>query len=381
MAKTRRVAINGFGRIGRLIMRAAIESGRRDLTFVAINDLGSAEVNAHLLKHDSVHGPLAADVFASDGRIRANGFDVQVFTEVLPRKLPWAELDVDIVFECTGRLSSRDDASAHIEAGAKRVLVSAPSRGADATIVYGINHHELTAEDIIVSNASCTTNCLVPVVKVLDDLVGVERGFMTTVHAITGDQRPLDAFHQDFLLARAAYANLIPTSTGAAKAVGLVLPRLMGRLEGAAIRVPTLNVSLIDLKVDISAKTTPEEVNRAYERAAAQKAFGGVLQVNKVPLASSDFNHNPASAIVDLAATTVVDGRMVRVLAWYDNEWGFANRMLDTATVICDLIHDRETKAPSKSPSKTPAKAPAQSRLVKAGTASRTTSRSSPNNQ
>lgn len=338
MAKTWRVAINGFGRIGRLIMRAAIESGRKDLTFVAINDLGSAEVNAHLLKHDTVHGALKADVFASDGRIRANGFDVAVFTEVLPRKLPWAELEVDIVFECTGRLSSREDAAAHIEAGAKRVLVSAPSRGADATVVYGINHHELTAEDIIVSNASCTTNCLVPVVKVLDDLVGVERGFMTTVHSITGDQRPLDAFHQDFLLARAACANLIPTSTGAAKAVGLVLPRLMGRLEGAAIRVPTLNVSLIDLKVDIAAKTTPDEVNRAYERAAAQKSFNGVLQVNKVPLASSDFNHNPASAIVDLAATTVVDGRMVRVLAWYDNEWGFANRMLDTATVMGNLI-------------------------------------------
>ncbi|MEQ1669865.1 MAG: type I glyceraldehyde-3-phosphate dehydrogenase [Hyphomicrobium sp.] len=338
MGRTRRVAINGFGRIGRLILRAAIESGRKDLSFVAINDFGTAEVNAHLLMHDTVHGTLKADVFANDGRIRANGYDISVFTEVLPHKLPWADLDVDIVFECTGRLTTRDAAAAHIEAGAKRVLISAPSRGADKTIVYGVNHHELTEDDSVVSNASCTTNCLVPVVKVLDDLVGVERGFMTTVHALTGDQRPLDAFHQDYLLARAAGANLIPTTTGAAKAVGLVLPRLMGRLEGAAIRVPTLNVSLIDLKVDTNSKTTPEEINRAYERVAAQKAFRGVLQVNKVPLVSADFNHNPASAVVDLAATTVVDSRMVRVLAWYDNEWGFANRMLDTATVMGGLI-------------------------------------------
>lgn len=338
MAKTRRVAINGFGRIGRLILRAAIEGGRKDLNFVAINDLGSAEVNAHLLTHDTVHGPLKADVFANDGRIRANGYEVSVFTEVLPHKLPWGDLDVDIVFECTGRLTTRDAAASHIDAGAKRVLISAPSRGADKTIVYGVNHQDLTEDDVIVSNASCTTNCLVPVIKVLDDLVGVERGFMTTVHAITGDQRPLDAFHQDYLLARAAGANLIPTTTGAAKAVGLVLPRLMGRLEGAAIRVPTLNVSLIDLKVDTNSKTTPEEINRAYERAAAQKAFGGVLQVNRAPLVSSDFNHNPASAVVDLAATSVVDSRMVRVLAWYDNEWGFANRMLDTATVMGGFV-------------------------------------------
>jgi glyceraldehyde 3-phosphate dehydrogenase len=338
MGAKRRVAINGFGRIGRLILRAAIESGRKDLEFVAINDFGSAEVNAHLLAHDTVHGRLNVDIFAHGDRIRANGFDIAVYTEVLAHKLPWASLDVDIVFECTGRLTSRDDSAQHLTAGAKRVLISAPARGADNTIVFGINQHELTADDVIVSNASCTTNCLVPVVKVLDDLVGVERGFMTTVHSITGDQRPLDAFHQDFLLARAATANLIPTTTGAAKAVGLVLPRLMGRLEGAAIRVPTLNVSLIDLKVNTTSKTTPEEINRAFERAATQNAFNGVLRVNKIPLASSDFNHDPASAIVDLAATTVVDGRMVRVLAWYDNEWGFANRMLDTATVMGSFL-------------------------------------------
>lgn len=333
-----RVAINGFGRIGRLALRAAVESGRRDLDFVAINDLGSAEVNAHLLRYDTVHGPLNANISASEGRLVVNGYDLAVFTEVLPRRLPWKDLEIDIVLECTGQLTSRDKASAHIEAGAKRVLVSAPSRGADTTVVYGINDHELTSDDVIVSNASCTTNCLAPVVKVLDDHVGVERGFMTTVHAITSDQRPLDAFHQDFLMARAASANLIPTTTGAAKAVGLVLTRLLGRLEGAAIRVPTMNVSLVDLKVNSASKTTPEEINRAYERAAVQRAFKGVLQVNKVPLTSSDFNHNPASAIVDLAATTVVDQKFVRVLAWYDNEWGFANRMLDTAAVMAGLL-------------------------------------------
>ena len=335
---TLRVAINGFGRIGRLALRAAIESGRKDIEFVAINDFGTPQVNAHLLQHDTVHGLLEASIKAHEGHITANGFEMGVYTEVLPRKLPWKDLDVDIVLECTGRLTSREDAMGHIDAGAKRVLISAPSRGADNTIVYGVNDHELTADDVIVSNASCTTNCLAPVVKVLDDIVGVERGFMTTIHAITSDQRPLDAFHQDFLLARAAGSNLIPTTTGAAKAVGLVLTRLMGRLEGAAIRVPTMNVSLIDLKVNTSSKTTPEEINRAFERAASQRAFKGVLQVNKVPLASSDFNHNPASAIVDLAGTTVVDGKFVRVLAWYDNEWGFANRMLDTAAAMGEVM-------------------------------------------
>jgi glyceraldehyde 3-phosphate dehydrogenase len=333
-----RVAINGFGRIGRLVLRAAIESGRKDIEFVAINDFGTAQVNAHLLRHDTVHGELKADIHAEDGRIVANRFDMAVFTEVLPKKLPWKELDVDLVMECTGRLTNRDDASGHLVAGAKRVLISAPSRGADNTVVYGVNDHELTSDDIIVSNASCTTNCLAPVVKVLDDVVGVERGFMTTIHAMTSDQRPLDSFHQDFLMARAAGSNLIPTTTGAAKAVGLVLTRLLGRLEGAAIRVPTTNVSLIDLKVNVGSKTTPEEINRAFERAAALQAFKGVFQVNKVPLASSDFNHNPASAIVDLAGTTVVDHRLVRVLAWYDNEWGFANRMIDTSLVMGGLM-------------------------------------------
>jgi len=333
-----RVAINGFGRIGRLILRAALESGRKDIDVVAINDFGSAQVNAHLLQHDTVHGALQAGIRATDDRIIANGFDIAVFTEILPKKLPWRALGVDLVMECTGRHTNRDEAYAHVEAGARRVLISAPSRGADSTIVYGVNDHELTAEDIIVSNASCTTNCLAPVVKILDDVVGVERGFMTTIHAITGDQRPLDAFHQDFLLARAAGSNLIPTTTGAAKAVGLVLTRLMGRLEGAAIRVPTTNVSLIDLKVNTGSKTTPEEINRAFERAAAQKLFKGVFQVNRVPLVSSDFNHNPASAIVDLASTTVVDHQLVRVLAWYDNEWGFANRMIDTSLVMGGLL-------------------------------------------
>ena len=333
-----RVAINGFGRIGRLVLRAAIEGKRQDLEFVAINDFGTPEINAHLLKHDTVHGPLPGDVSVNNGRIRHGNLEIKVFSEVLPRKLPWKDLGIDIVMECTGRFSSRDEAAAHLDAGARRVLVSAPSPGADATVVYGLNDHELTSEDVIVSNASCTTNCLAPVVKVLDDTVGVERGFMTTIHAMTGNQRPVDSFHQDYLMARAAGANLIPTTTGAAKAVGLVLTRLMGRLDGAAIRVPTLNVSLIDLKVNSAAKTTAEEINQAFERAAAARAFKGVLEVNKIPLASSDFNHNPASAIVDLAGTQVVDSKLVRVLAWYDNEWGFANRMLDTAAVMGGLL-------------------------------------------
>lgn len=333
-----RVAINGFGRVGRLILRAAVECDRNHIEIVAINDFGSPQVNAHLLQFDTVHGPLGANIRAMDDRISVNGSDIAVFTELVPRRLPWKAMGVDLVMECTGRHTSRDDARAHIDAGAKRVLISAPSRGADNTIVYGINDHELTNEDVIVSNASCTTNCLAPVVKVIDDLVGVERGFMTTIHAMSGDQRPLDAFHQDFLLARSAVANLIPTTTGAAKAVGLVLTRLMGRLEGAAIRVPTTNVSLIDLKVNTMAKTSADEINRAFERAAAQKLFKGVFQVNKAPLVSSDFNHNPSSAIVDLSGTTVVDHQLVRVLAWYDNEWGFANRMIDTSLVMGSLL-------------------------------------------
>lgn len=329
-----RVAINGFGRIGRLALRAAVESERKDLNFVAVNDFGNAELNAHLLKHDTVHGRMATEVRASGGRLKVNGFQMAALSEADAYRLPWKNLSIDIVLECTGRQTNRSDAHAHIDAGARRVLVSAPLRGADTTVVFGINDDDIEHDHTVISNSSSATNCLAPVAKVIDDLAGIERGFMTIIHAMTNDQPPLDAFHRDFLLARSAGGNVIATPSGSAKAVGLVLKGLLGRIEGAAIRVPTMNVSLIDLKVTTAQKTTAGDINRAFEEAAARGAFKGVLQVNALPLASSDFNHNPASAIVDLASTTAVDGRFVRVLAWYDNEWGYANRLLDTAAVI-----------------------------------------------
>jgi glyceraldehyde 3-phosphate dehydrogenase len=336
MAKTR-VAINGFGRIGRLVLRAYLEAGRDDVEFVAINDLGSAEMNAHLLEYDTVHGHYAGDIAAGASSLKAGGHSMVTLSEMLPEKLPWRDLDVDIVLECTGRFTDREAAAKHLDAGAKRVLVSAPCKDADLTVVYGVNDDKLTQEHHIVSNASCTTNCLAPVAKTLNDAIGIRHGYMTTVHAYTGDQRPVDTFHKDFFRARAAAANLIPTSTGAARAVGLVLPELAGKLDGAAIRVPTPNVSLIDLKFTAERATSAEEINAAVRDAAAN-GLAGVLAVNDKPLVSSDFNHNPASSTFDLASTQVVDDTFCRVVSWYDNEWGFSNRMNDTARAMGRLI-------------------------------------------
>ena len=329
-----RLGINGFGRIGRLIVRAAVESGRADVEIVGVNDLAPAETNAHLLRHDSVHGRLPREVAAENGAIRiAGGPAFRAAAERDPAKLPWAELGVDVALECTGVFASRDAAAAHLEAGARKVLVSAPAAGADLTVVYGVNHRRLAADHEVVSNASCTTNCLAPVAKALHDAVGIERGFMTTVHSYTGDQPVLDTLHKDLRRARGAATSMIPTSTGAARAVGLVLPELAGRLDGTAIRVPTPNVSLVDLVFSAARETSADEINGAI-RAAADGALSGVLAVSDEPLVSMDFNHCPASSTVDLPETQVVDGRLVRVLSWYDNEWGFSNRMLDVAAVL-----------------------------------------------
>ena len=329
-----RLGINGFGRIGRLIVRAVVESGRADVEIVGVNDLAPAETNAHLLRRDSVHGRLPREVAAENGAIRiAGGPAFRAAAERDPAKLPWAELGVDVALECTGVFASRDAAAAHLEAGARKVLVSAPAAGADLTVVYGVNHRRLAADHEVVSNASCTTNCLAPVAKALHDAVGIERGFMTTVHSYTGDQPVLDTLHKDLRRARGAATSMIPTSTGAARAVGLVLPELAGRLDGTAIRVPTPNVSLVDLVFSAARETSADEINGAI-RAAADGALSGVLAVSDEPLVSMDFNHCPASSTVDLPETQVVDGRLVRVLSWYDNEWGFSNRMLDVAAVL-----------------------------------------------
>ncbi|HEY8276314.1 MAG TPA: type I glyceraldehyde-3-phosphate dehydrogenase [Methyloceanibacter sp.] len=333
----KRVAINGFGRIGRLTFRAYLESGRKDLDFVAINDLGSAEMNAHLLEFDSVHGRFPGKISVKDGHLKADGQNVAVLQEATPEKLPWRDLDVDIVMECTGRFTDREGAAKHLTAGAKRVLVSAPCTNADLTVVMGVNDEKLTQGHHVVSNASCTTNCLAPVAKVLNEAVGIKHGYMTTIHAYTGDQRTVDTLHKDPYRARASAINLIPTSTGAAKAVGLVLPELKGKLDGASIRVPVPNVSMIDLTFQSSRPTTVEEINKAIV-AAASGALKGVLEVNDKPLVSTDFNHNPASSIFDLEGTQVVDGTFCRVVSWYDNEWGFSNRMNDTAAVMGRLI-------------------------------------------
>ena len=331
-----RVAINGFGRIGRLVLRAAMESGRDDIEFVGINDLGSVETNAHLVKYDSVHGVFPGDITTGEDWMDLGHGKVQVTAERDPTKLPWGELGIDIAMECTGIFTSRDQAAMHLEAGAKRVLVSAPASGADITVVYGVNHEELSADHTVVSNASCTTNCLAPVAHVLHQAVGIERGFMTTVHAFTGDQATVDTLHSDLRRARSASQSLIPTSTGAAKAVGLVLPELAGKLDGTAIRVPTPNVSLVDLKFDASRETDTAEINGAIQQAAGG-ALKGVLETSDAPLVSVDFNHNQASSTFDLTQTQVVDGRLVRVLSWYDNEWGFSNRMSDTAVAMGKL--------------------------------------------
>ena len=327
---TVRVAINGFGRIGRLVLRSIIEHDRKDIEVVAINDLGPVETNAHLLQYDTVHGKLNEEVSVDGDMIRVGNRAFKCTAIRNPAELPHGDMGIDIAFECTGIFASKEKAAAHLEAGAKRVLVSAPAGGADKTIVYGVNHETLSADDLVVSNASCTTNCLSPVAKVLNDTVGIERGYMTTVHAYTGDQPTLDRMHSDLYRARAAASSMIPTSTGAAKAVGLVLPELAGKLNGSAVRVPTPNVSMIDLVFDAGRETSVEEINGAI-KAAAEGPMKGVLGYSAAPLVSADFNHDPHSSTFAADGTNVTEGTLVRVLSWYDNEWGFATRMSDTA--------------------------------------------------
>jgi glyceraldehyde 3-phosphate dehydrogenase len=332
---TTKVAINGFGRIGRNILRAIIESGRTDIEVIAINDLGPVETNAHLLQYDSVHGRFPVDVKTSEDTIDVGRGPIKVTAIRNPADLPWS--DVDVVLECTGIFTSKDACQAHLENGASRVLISAPGKDADKTIVYGVNHDSLTADDLIVSNASCTTNCLSPVAYVLNNAIGIERGFMTTIHSYTGDQPTLDTMHKDLYRARAAALSMIPTSTGAAKAVGLVLPELNGKLDGVAIRVPTPNVSVVDLTFTASRDTTVDEINDAI-RAAADGPLKGILGYTDKQLVSTDFNHDPHSSIFHTDQTKVMDGNMVRILSWYDNEWGFSNRMADTAVAMGMLI-------------------------------------------
>ena len=332
-----KVAINGFGRIGRNILRAIIESGRDDIEVVSINDLGPVETNAHLLRFDSVHGRFPHPVTVEGDTIDVGRGPIRVTAIKDPSQLPHGELGVDIAMECTGIFTSKEKAALHLKAGAKRVLVSAPADGADITVVYGVNHDKLSAEHLVVSNGSCTTNCLAPVAKVLNDAIGIEHGFMTTIHSYTGDQPTLDTMHKDLYRARAAALSSIPTSTGAAKAIGLVLPELKGKLDGSAIRVPTPNVSLVDLKVKTKRATTVEEINAAIRRAASQE-LKGVLGFTDLPNVSSDFNHDPHSSIFHTDQTKVIDGDFVRVMSWYDNEWGFSNRMADTAVAMAKLI-------------------------------------------
>ncbi len=329
-----RVAINGFGRIGRLVLRALAESKRTDIQVVGINDLGPVDANAHLFSYDSVHGRFPGEVKVTGDSMDVGQGPIKVTAERDPTKLPWKDLKVDIAFECTGIFTKKETAGKHIEAGAKRVLISAPGDNVDMTVVYGVNHDQLKPEHTVVSNASCTTNCLAPVAYVLNKAIGIERGFMTTIHAYTGDQSTVDTLHKDLRRARAAALSMIPTSTGAAKAVGLVLPELKGKLDGTSIRVPTANVSVIDLKFVAAKKTTAEEVNAAIEAASKDNKLKGILTVNKAQLVSCDFNHNSSSSTFDATQTQVIDGTLVRVLSWYDNEWGFSNRMLDTAAVM-----------------------------------------------
>jgi glyceraldehyde 3-phosphate dehydrogenase len=332
---TVKVAINGFGRIGRNILRAIVESGRTDIQVVAINDLGPVETNAHLLRYDSVHGKFPATVTTTADTIDVGRGPIRVTAIKNPADLPWS--DVDIVLECTGIFTSKEKVQAHLENGSKRVLISAPGDGADKTIVYGVNHHTLTKADIVVSNASCTTNCLAPVAHVLHGAIGIEKGMMTTIHSYTGDQPTLDTMHKDLYRARAAALSMIPTSTGAAKAVGLVLPELKGKLDGFAMRVPTPNVSVVDLKFIAKRATTVEEVNAAI-KAAAEGPLKGILGYTNEKLVSSDFNHDPHSSVFHMDQTKVMDGTFVSILSWYDNEWGFSNRMADTAVAMGKLI-------------------------------------------
>ena len=334
---TVRVAINGFGRIGRLVLRSIIEHDRKDIEVAAINDLGPVETNAHLLRFDSVHGRFPADVKVDGDKIVINGKPILCTAIRDPKDLPHRELDIDIAMECTGIFASKEKASAHLEAGAKRVLVSAPATNADKTIVFGVNHETLTKDDLVVSNASCTTNCLSPVAKVLNDLVGIEKGMMTTIHSYTNDQPSLDQMHKDLYRGRAAAVSMIPTSTGAAKAVGLVLPELNGKLDGISVRVPTPNVSVVDLKFVSKKKTTPEEINAAII-AAADGPMKGVLGYTDQPNVSVDFVHDNRSSIFHLDQTKVMDGNFCSIMTWYDNEWGFSTRMSDTALAIAKLI-------------------------------------------
>jgi len=332
-----RVAINGFGRIGRNVLRAIYESGRKDIEVVAINDLGPVETNAHLLRFDSVHGRFPFEVKVDGDTIDIGRGKIKVTAIKDPSALPYKDIGVDIALECTGIFTARDKAAALLTAGAKRVLVSAPSDGADATIVYGVNHETLSKDHMVVSNGSCTTNCLAPVAKVLNDTVGIETGFMTTIHAYTGDQPTLDTMHKDLYRGRAAAMSMIPTSTGAAKAIGLVLPELKGKLDGVAIRVPTPNVSVVDLKIIAKKATTKEEINDAIKRAADQE-LKGILGYTFAPNVSIDFNHDPHSSTFHMDQTKVQNGTLVRVMSWYDNEWGFSNRMADTAVAMSKLI-------------------------------------------
>ncbi|MBL4785221.1 MAG: type I glyceraldehyde-3-phosphate dehydrogenase [Cohaesibacteraceae bacterium] len=332
-----KVAINGFGRIGRNVLRAIIESGRTDIEVVAINDLGPVETNAHLMRYDSVHGKFPGTVIVDGDTIDVGRGPIKVTAVRNPEELPWGELGIDIAMECTGIFTSKEKASMHLKAGAKRVLISAPGANADKTIVYGVNDSTLSAEDLVVSNASCTTNCLSPVAYVLNNLVGIEKGYMTTIHAYTGDQPTLDTMHSDPYRGRAAAMSMIPTSTGAAKAVGLVLPELAGKLDGSAIRVPTANVSVVDLKFIAKRDTTIEEINGAIQE-AAEGPLNGVLAYSTEPLVSIDFNHDPHSSSFASAQTKVTGGNMVRILTWYDNEWGFSNRMADTAVAMAKYI-------------------------------------------
>ena len=331
-----RVGINGFGRIGRLILRGIMESKRNDVEVVAINDLGSAEMNAHLLKYDSIHGTLQSEIIVDGDILNAGAGPMKVTAERDPASLPWKEFGIDVAMECTGLFNDRESASKHLDAGAAKVLISAPAKEVDLTVVYGVNHDKLEAHHTVVSNASCTTNCLAPVADVLNKAIGIERGFMTTIHSYTGDQRPLDTLHSDPRRARACGVSMIPTSTGAARAVGLVLPELEGKLDGTAIRVPTPNVSLIDLTFTAGRETTVEEVNAALKEAADGR-LNGILDYVVDELVSIDFNHNAASSNFDSTQTQVVDGTFVRVLSWYDNEWGFSNRMPDTAVAMNDV--------------------------------------------
>ena len=326
-----KVAINGFGRIGRNILRASIENNREDIEVVAINDLGSPEMNLHLLKYDSVHGRFPLELSLHKNYLKVNNAKIEITAERDPAKLPWSE--VDVALECTGIFTNKEKASLHLKNGSKKVLISAPGGNVDRTVVFGVNHKLLTSNDVIVSNASCTTNCLAPVVKVLHENFGIEVGYMTTIHSYTGDQPVLDTLHKDYYRARAASLNMIPTSTGAAQAVSLVLPELKGKLDGSAIRVPTPNVSCVDLKCVLTKENSVEEINKVVQE-ASNTNLNGILAYEDAPLVSSDYNHHPASSIFAGSQTKVMTGGMIRVLSWYDNEWGFSNRMLDTATYL-----------------------------------------------